>query len=127
MAPLIDDRVQAIGQDVRELARLHGELARNELRQGWMRLVSGLFLIGFGVLAALLVVVLTSVAAIQFLAPRLGSAGSAATVALVDAMLAAVSLWLGGRILRGAASLSMPRTRTLLWELLTWRDPPNNS
>ena len=127
MTPLIDDRVQAIGNEVRELARLHGELAQTELRHGWNRLIAGLFLLGFGVLAGLLVIVLFSVASVAFLAPRLGNAGSAATVAIVDAIVAGVSLWLGARMLRGATTLSMPRTRSMLWELLTWRDPPTSS
>ena len=127
MTPLIDDRVQAIGNDVRELARLHGELAHHELRRGWTRLVAGLFLLGFGVAAGLLVVVLLSIASVAFLAPRLGTAGSAATIALIDAVIAGAALWLGVRMLRGAADLSLPRTRTMLWELLTWRDPPTNS
>jgi len=127
VTPLIDDRVQAIGNEVRELARLHGELARTELRHGWMRLIGGLFLLGFGVAAGLLVLVIAGVACILFLAPRLGTAGAAATVALVDALVAGISLWLGVRTLRGATSLLLPRTRTLLWELLTWRDPPTKS
>jgi len=127
VTPLIDDRVQAIGNDVRELARLHGELAHHELRRGWTRLVAGLFLLGFGVAAGLLVVVLLSIASVAFLAPRLGTAGSAATIALIDAVIAGAALWLGIRMLRGAADLSLPRTRTMLWELFTWRDPPTNS
>lgn len=127
MTPLIDDRVQAIGSEVRELARLHGELARTELRHGWMRLVAGFFLLGFGVAAGLLVIVIASVACILFLSPRLGTAGAAAMVAVVDALVAGIALWFGVRTLRGATSLLMPRTRTLLWELLTWRDPPTNS
>ncbi len=127
MTPLIDDRVQAIGSEVRELARLHGELARTELRHGWIRLIGGLFMIGFGVAAGVLVIVIAGVACILFLAPHLGTAGAAATVALADALVAGITLWLGVRTLRGAASLLMPRTRTLLWELITWSDPPTNS
>lgn len=127
MTPLIDDRVQAIGNDVRELARLHGQLAHTELRHGFARLIAGLFLLGFGAAAGLLVVILLSVASVSFLAPRLGTAGSAATIALVDAIVAGAALWLGIRMLRGAAALSMPRTRSMLSELLTWHDPPTNS
>lgn len=127
MTPLIDDRVEAIGGDVRELVRLHGELARTELRHGWMRLICGLFLLGFGVTVGTLVVVMVSVTWVLFLSPQLGTAAATATVALMDSLVAGIALWLGIRTLRGATSLFLPRTRTLLWELLTWRDPPTNS
>jgi len=127
VTPLIDDRVEAIGGDVREIARLHAELARTELRHGWMRLVGGLFLLGFGVAAGSLVLVIAGVACVLFLAPHLGTAWAAATVSLLGALVACFALWLGVRTLRGASSLFLPRTRTLLWELLTWRDPPTNS
>ncbi len=62
MAPWIDEHVSAVGEEVRELARLHAELARLEMRGGVRRLVGGICLLGFAVLMATLVLVAADVA-----------------------------------------------------------------
>lgn len=127
MAPWIDAHVQAVSQEVRELARLHAELARVEMRDGVRRLVGAACLLGFAVLMATLVLVAGDVALFSVLQGPLSAAAAAATVALADLVVAVLGAVLGWRLLRGAGSLLLPRTRSMLVELLTCRDAPKNS
>lgn len=125
--PWIDEHVQAVGREVRELARLHAQLAGVEMRDGVRRLVGAVCLLGFAVLMATLVLVAGDVALFSLLQGPLSTPAAAATVALVDLAVAALGAFFGWRLLRGAGSLLLPRTRSMLVELLTCRDTPKNS
>lgn len=125
--PLIDDHVRAVGREVRELARLHGELARTELWEGARRLVIAMFLFGIGVAIGALSLAAFGMAAFFLLSRVVETPGAAALVA-VSFFALMMGLWLcAWRVLRGSNALSLPRTRQMLWELLQWRDKPNDS
>ena len=124
---LIDDHVRAVGREVRELARLHGELVHVELRGGARRLIAAVLLVGFGIMMAGLVVVAFGFALFAWLSSLLTTPSAALIVALGFAATMMLSWWMSWRLLRGAKSLLLPQTRTMLWELLRWRDVPTNS
>ena|SRR2546422_2641580 len=128
MSPLIDEHVRAVGEEVRELARLHGELARTELREGSSRFVRGIFLFSFGILTGALVLVAAGVGLFFVLDGTLSHAGAAAAVAGIYLGVSGLAMWLGWRWIGGVTSVMLPRTRAMLWELLTWReDKPTDS
>jgi uncharacterized membrane protein YqjE len=127
LVPLIDDHVRAVGREVRELARLHGELARVEARDGLRRLLTALFLLGFGVMMGTLVIVALGLALFAWVRSLVASPAAAALVALVFAAIT-VTVWLvAWRLMRGSRDLLLPRTRAMLWEMVRCRDEPTNS
>lgn len=127
MSSWIDDGFQAVGRDVRELAELHRDLARAEVQDGLQSLVRGAFWGGVGLLACNLFLIALGVAAYSWLATHLAPVAAAALVAGAYLVLATTTLWIGWRQLCGLGSVLLPRTRALLWELVTCREKPNNS
>ena len=125
--PLVDEHVRAVGQGVRDLAKLHVDLACEEVRDGSKRFVRGAILVGFGILLGTLVVVALGVSLFFLLDQWLSTSLAAAAVAVVFLAAGTAALWLGWRSLGGVSSVTLPRTRAMLWELLTCRDKPTDS
>lgn len=124
----IDEQVESLARDVRELTRLHGELARVELQTGARRLVTTLCLMGFGVIVGMLVLFASGVAVYLLLAAVLPKAAAAALVAFGYLLVAAGAWWWAWRLMSGASGVFLPQTRQMLSELLHWRDDePTNS
>jgi hypothetical protein len=123
----LEEQVQALAGEVRELGRLHGELARVELQTGARRLVTTLALLAFGVIVGVLVLAAAGFAVYFWLCNVLPPAGAASLVAL-GYFLVMLGAWLlGWRLMRGASGLLLPRTRQMLEELLHWRQKPTES
>lgn len=127
MGPLIDEHARAVGQEVRELARLHAELASAEVHEGTRSFVRGVLLCGFGILVGTLVLVAAGVALFFLWNQVLTPAGAAGMVALIYLVVGAGALWLGVRLVGGLHAVLLPRTRAMLWELLTCRDRAEKS
>lgn len=125
--PLVDEHVREVGREVREFAALHMQLAHEEARSGSTRLVSSLFLMGFGVAMFALVLIAGGVAIFLWLRDVMPPAGAAALVAF-GYLLVAIGAWWGAwRLIHGAGALLLPQTRALLWELISCRDEAKNS
>jgi hypothetical protein len=120
--PLIDEHVRAVGRDVRDLARLHAELARVEVQSGGRRLVTGLFLLWFGVTMGALVLAAFGIAFFAWVRSLVSTPVAATIVGLVFTAVMLGSWYVGWRLLHGAGDLLMPRTRTMLMEMLGWHD-----
>jgi hypothetical protein len=125
--PVLDEHVRAVGREVRELARLHGELARTEMLEGGLRVAVGIFLFAVGVTIGGLALAAVGFALYLLLARTLTTPGAAAIVALCFFALTILMWLLAWHILRGSRGLTLPRTRQMLWELLQWRDDRTNS
>jgi uncharacterized membrane protein YqjE len=127
MTPLIDEHVQAVGEEVRELANLHAQLALTEIREGTTSFVRGVILCAFGVLASALVLVAFGMV-VFFLANRtLTPAGAATVVMAAYGVIGWATIRFGTRSLERVSSLFLPRTRAMLWELVTCRDKRTKS
>ena len=125
--PIVDEHVRSVGRDVRELARLHGELARVEVQSGSRRLLTALFLLGFGVMMGTLFVVALGAALFVWMRTVVTAPAAALIVALAFARVMLIAWTVAWRLIRSADGLLLPRTRTMLWELLRWRDEPTSS
>jgi len=125
--PLVDEHVRDVGREVREFATLHMQLANEEARYGSTRLLSSLFMMGFGVAMFALVLMAGGVATFLFLREVMPPAGAAALVAVGYLLVGAVAWWAAWRLIQGAGSLLLPQTRALLWELISCRDEAKNS
>jgi hypothetical protein len=125
--PLIDEHVRAVGREVRELARLHGALARTELSEGMRHLVIAIFLFAVGVAIGALALAALGMAVFFLLQRFVDTPGAAALVAASFFGLMMLLWLIAWRMLRGSGALGMPRTRQMIWELLQWRDKPNDS
>ena len=125
--PLVDEHIRAVGQEVRDLAKLHVDLAAAEVRDGSKQFVRGVILLGYGILLGTLVLVALGVCLFFLLDRWLSQAGAAAVVAVVFLAAGSTALWLGWRSLGGVSSVTLPRTRAMLWELFTCRDKPTDS
>lgn len=125
--PLIDDHVRAVGREVGELARLHGELARVEIAHGSRRLVIAVFLLAFGVMMGTLVIVALGLALFAWIRTLVTTPAAAASVGLVFAAIMAVAWFVSWRLIRSARSVLLPQTRQMLWEMFQCRDAPTNS
>jgi hypothetical protein len=121
------EELRALERDVRELVRLHGELARFEARAGLLRLVIGVFLLGVGGFVGGLVLLAAGFAFYLFLVRFMPPAGAAALVAGAFALVSFGTWFVAWRQLEGTRSLSLPRTRALLQEMLTWPKRPTGS
>jgi hypothetical protein len=125
--PIIDEHVRAVGREVRQLARLHGALARTEASQGLRRFVIAVFLFAVGVAIGALGLAAFGMAAFFMLAKLVDSPGAAALVALCFFVLMMVLWFAAWRLLRAAYALTLPRTRQMIWELLKWQEEPTDS
>ncbi|MFQ5600475.1 MAG: phage holin family protein [Candidatus Krumholzibacteriia bacterium] len=127
MNPLIDERAQAVGEGVRDFAKMHVDLARAEVRDGSTRFVWGMFLAGLGVMLGTLAFLTAGASLFLTLRSVLSAPASAGVVALVFLGLGFVTFRLGQRLMAGIGSLLLPRTRAMLWELVTWRENKSDS
>jgi uncharacterized membrane protein YqjE len=123
----LEEQIRAIERDVRELVRLHGELARLEARTGLLRLVVGIFMLGVGIFVAGFVLLAAGFASYLSLLRVMPPAAAAAVVAGGFA-IASLGAWLvAWRLLQGAGSLFLPRTRAMLQEIVRWKNKPTGS
>jgi uncharacterized membrane protein YqjE len=125
--PLIDEHVRAVGREVRDLARLHAELARVEVQSGSRRLVTGLFLLWFGVMMGALVLAAFGIAFFAWFRTLVSTPVAAAIVGLVFTAVMLGSWFFGWRLLRSSGDLLMPRSRTMLLEMLGWHNEQTSS
>ena len=119
---IIDEQVESLAREVRELTRLHGELARTELQTGARRLVTTLALMMFGVIVGVLVLGALGFATYFLLAAALPRAAAAGLVALGYLIVVVAAWWYAWRLMRGAGGVFLPRTRQMLSEMMHWRD-----
>jgi uncharacterized membrane protein YqjE len=131
MGPMIDDERRAVGEelgaDLKEFVKLHFDLAQTEMRDGWLRCLGGLVIIGIVAGLGILGVLALTAALYLVLDGPLSPAGAAAAVAAFFGLLCLIGLRVGLKLLSGVGSVFLPRTREMLWELLTWRDDRKNS
>jgi uncharacterized membrane protein YqjE len=125
--PLIDEKVQTVGEEIRELARLHQELARAELREGVRRIGVACFLFGIGIFVGGLSLLAAGVAIFSLFDRFMARGLAAAVVAVLYGASALAAYFIAFHRLEGTRSLLLPRTRALLKELLQWRDDPKSS
>ena len=123
----LEEQLRAVERDVRELVRLHGDLARFEARSGLLRLLLGMFMMGVGVFVAGFVLLAAGFAFYLSLVRVMPPAGAATVVAAGFALTSLGAWFLAWRLLQGAGSLLLPRTRALLSEMFTWRNKPTGS
>ncbi|UCE01629.1 MAG: phage holin family protein [Candidatus Latescibacterota bacterium] len=127
MNPLLDERAQAVGEEIRDYAKLHVDLARTEVRDGSTRFVWGLILVLCGAAMGALALVAGCASLYLFLHGRMSPPAATAVVTLVFASVAALSFRLAKGRLVGVRSLLLPRTRAMLSEALSWRNGKSNS
>lgn len=127
MRPMIEEHGPAVGEELKEFAKLHIDLAQSEMREGSIHCLGGLVL--FGVAAGLGVLALLALTAALYLVldGPLSPAGAAAAVAVFFGLLCLIGVRVALKLLSGVGSLFLPRTREMLWELLTWRDDRKSS
>ena len=126
MAPQIEEQAQAVGQQVREFAKLHVDLARTEIRDGSTRFLWGLVLIGASVCVGTLAVVTSAFALFLILRTVLSPALSATCVALILGLLSAIGFRWGWSLICGLRSVSLPRTRAMVGEIFSWGEDKKN-
>lgn len=127
MTPQIDEQARTLSRHVGDFAKLHVDLARAELRAGSARFAIGIILLLASVFVASLAAVAFAVALYFWLRSLLSTIFAASIVGGVLVGLSALGFTMGWRFLRGVHSLSMPRTREMVGELLAWRDDKTNS
>jgi hypothetical protein len=127
MNPLLDERAQAVGEDIRDYAKLHVDLARTEVRDGSTRFVWGLILVLCGAATGTLAVIAGCASLYLFLHGLMPPPAAAAVVTLIFTCVAALSFRLAKNRLVGVRSLLLPRTRSMLWEALSWRNGKSDS
>lgn len=125
--PLVDEHVRGVGREVREFVALHWQLLCEEARDGSKHLLLAVFLLAFGVATSALVFIAAGIALYLLLVRIVPDAAAAGLVALGYLLVVAGAWWAAWRFLKGAGALLLPRTRTLLWELITCRDEAKNS
>ena len=128
MPPQLDEDQADLVSEVQDLARLHVDLARAEVRDGTRRLQRGVALLLLAFASAGLLVLSAGITLFLWLQTHFVPWISAAltTVALVGVL--ALTTVLGKWQLRGTRALLLPRSRALLGELFSWKaDKPTNS
>lgn len=110
----------SLGRDMRDLARLHVDLARSEMRFGRARFMRGVVLIASSLIVGGLVLGAVGLALFWAWSPRLTPIGAALAVAALYSLVATGLSLLGRRWLRDGESVLMPRTRSLLREIWQW-------
>jgi len=127
MSPLVDDRSRAVGEDLKDLVKLHVDLARTEVRYGSTRVLCGLVAVVAAVGVGVLGFLFGTAGLYLVLRDAFGAAAAAGLVALLYVAICALALGIGIRLLKGVRSLMLPRTRQMLWELFTWREDKSES
>ena len=127
MSPQIDEQARTLSQHVGELAKLHVDLARAELRAGSTRFILGLVVLVASVFVASLAAVAFALALYLWLRSLLSPIPAAGIVGLVLALASVLGFRLGWHWLRGVRSVLLPRSREMVGELLAWRDDKKSS
>ena len=128
MSPQLDEEQPDLVNEVQDLARLHVDLARAEVRDGTRRLQRGVGLLVLAMLTAILCVLASAFTLFFWLQTRFDTWVAAALTTATYAFLALLAAALGRQQLQGTRSLLLPRSRALLGELFAWRsDKSTNS
>ena len=127
MSPQVEEQAQAVGQQVRDFARLHVDLARTEIRDGSARFLWGLVLVGASVCVGTVAIVAFVVALFLLLRTVLSPVLAATCVAVILGLLSAIGFRWGWSLIRRIRSVSLPRTRAMVGEIFQWREDKNNS
>jgi uncharacterized membrane protein YqjE len=117
----------SLGEQVRDFAQLHVDLARTELRHGSIRLVLGAVAVGASLFFCGLAIFALEVALFLGLRSFLSDVLAAVVTGLAFILLGALIGRLGLRLLRGVKSVFLPQTRAMVGELFAWRDDKTNS
>lgn len=128
MSPQLDEERPDLVSEVQDLARLHVDLARAEVRDGTRRLQRGLLLLLLAAASAGLLVLASVVTLFLWLETRFEPWVAAALTTAILGIFVLVAAIVGRWQLRGTRALLLPRTRALLGELFSWRnDKPTSS
>jgi len=128
MSTQIEEEHPDLVSEVQDLARLHVDLARSEVRDGTRRLQAGIALFLMALVSMGLAVLAGTVTLFLLLQSWVSPwvAAALTTVLLVAFMFFGVRL--GRWQLKGTRALLLPRTRALLGELFSWHgDKPSSS
>jgi hypothetical protein len=121
MSTQLDEEQPDLVSEVQDLARLHVDLARAEVRDGTRRLQRGMALLVMAFVATCLVVLTATVTLFLYLQTHFRPWIAAGLTTLLLAGFAVLAVRLGRWQLHGTRALLLPRTRALLGELFTWR------
>ena len=127
MTPQIEEQVQAVGRQAREVAKLHVDLARTEIRDGSTRFLWGLVLVGASVCIGTVTLVTCALALYLLLRTVLSPVLAATCVAVILGLLSAIGFRWGWSLIRGIRGWSLPRTRAMVGEIFSWREDKSNS
>ena len=127
MDPASEERVALTGEEIRDFAKMHVDLARTEVREGSARFVWGLLLLSGSILVGTLALLVGCTALYLALRTVLDPAPAAALTSLVLLVVSALMVRVGFRCLGGLRSLLLPRTRQMIGELVKWQDDKNGS
>jgi len=128
MSPQLDEEQPDLVSEVQDLARLHVDLARAEVRDGTRRLQRGLVLLLLAAASAGLLVLASVVTLFLWLETHFEPWVAAAWTTAILGVFVVVAIGVGRWQLRGTRALLLPRTRALLGELFSWRsDKPTSS
>ena len=127
MSPRNQEEAPAVGQQVREFAQLHVDLARTEVRDGSTRFFWGLFVLGASISIGTVSIGVFAWALYLLLRAFMPPTPAASFVAVALGALSAIGLRLGWRLVGSLRSLLLPQTRAMLGELFTWRSDKTSS
>ncbi len=132
MTPQIEEQARtepthSLGEQVRDFAKLHVDLARTELRHGSIRLLLGAVVLGASLFIFGLALVALEVALFLWLRSFVSDGLAAALTGLASILMGVLGLRAGLRLLRGVKSVFLPQTRAMVGELFAWRDDKTNS
>ena len=127
MSPQLDEEQPDLVSEVQDLARLHVDLARAEVRDGTRRLQRGLGLLVLAVTTAGLCVLASAFTVFFWLQTRFETWVAAALTTAAYALFALCAAAVGRQQLQGTRSLLLPRTRALLGELFSWRSDKSST
>lgn len=127
MSPASEKHAPLTGEEIRDFAKMHVDLARTEVREGSARFVWGLLLLSGSILVGSLALLIGCAALYLALRSVVEPAPAAALTFVgllgVSALLVRIGFWCLG----GLRSLLLPRTRQMLGELFRWQDDRNSS
>lgn len=122
----VDEEQPDLVHEVQDLARLHVDLARAEVRDGTRRLQTGIAWLMLAFASTCLLVLAVTVTVYLLLQTRLPPWAAAAVTTAALGTFAALAVRLGRWQLKGTRALLLPRTRALLGELFSWRNEKSN-
>jgi uncharacterized membrane protein YqjE len=127
MSPQLDEEQPDLVSEVQDMARLHVDLVRAEVRDGTLRLQRGLILLMLAAVTAGLCVLASAITVFLFLQTHFEPWVAAALTSAIYAFLALSAVAMGRHQLQGTRSFLLPRTRALLGELFSWRNDKSST